>query len=151
MSCDPGLPFTFTALSYHQQSVICYVRPINSKGTKFVAGFPTPTGDVIEIELSFIDGMLLGDGSELIEAFESANSCVYFTRSSSMSKLQRLKLTTSGKPKKTKWSSTHPDAPSELIRGQFRVISGYTDAQIEKLNLAWKLIRNSWSLSKADI
>ena len=68
-----------------------------------------------------------------------------------MSKIQKLKKTPSGKPKKTKWSSTHPDAPSELIKSQFRIITGYTDAQIAKLDLVWKLLRNSWNLSKDDL
>merc|ERR1711991_1179118 len=95
--------------------------------------------------------MLLGNRAELIRAFESHNDHNYFTRNSSMSKLQRLKSTSTGKPKRTKWSSTHPDAPSKLIKGQFKIISGYTDAQIEKFNIVWKLIRNSWNLSKSDL
>ena len=107
ISFDPDLPLT--ALSYHQQSVVCYARTSNEKGAKLVAGFPTPTGEAIEAVFSLIDGMLLGDGAELIEAFESANRRVCFTRNSSMSKLQRLKLTFSGEAKKAKWSSTHPD------------------------------------------
>ena len=95
--------------------------------------------------------MLLGDGSKLIEACECDVKHGYFTRNPTMSKLQRLKSTSSGKPKKTKWSSTHPDAPSELIKSQFRIISGYTDSQIDKLDLVWKLLRNSWNLSKDDL
>ena len=111
MSFDPNLPFT--VLSYYQQKIMSYVRPTSVEGNKFVAGFSIPSGDVVEIVFTFIDGMLLGDGSKLIEAFESHSNHGYFTRNPSMSKLQRLKSTPSGKAKKTKWSSTHPDAPSE--------------------------------------
>ena len=148
MSFDPNLPFT--VLSYNQQRHICYVKPKAKDGSKFVAGFPTPHGEVIEVSFIFIDGMLIGDGSKLIKSYDRERYA-YYTRNPNMSKIQKLKKTPSGKPKKTKWSSTHPDAPSELIKSQFRIITGYTDAQIAKLDLVWKLLRNSWNLSKDDL
>ena len=43
------------------------------------------------------------------------------------------------------------EGDSELIKNQFRIISGYTDSQIEKLDLVWKLMRNSWNLSRDDM
>ena len=82
-------------LSYYQQKIMSYVRPTSVEGNKFVAGFSIPSGDVVEIVFTFIDGMLLGDGSKLIEAFESHSNHGYFTRNPSMSKLQRLKSTPS--------------------------------------------------------
>ena len=65
ISYDPDLPFT--ALSYHQQSIICYVHP---RGKKFAAGFMLPNDVVIEIEFRFIEGMLLGDGAPLCDCYE---------------------------------------------------------------------------------
>ena len=145
ISYDPDLPFT--VLSYHQQSELCYVHPGDEV---FRAGFTLPNGEIVEIEFRFIEGMLIGDGAPLFDWYEDC-SYAMFTRNSSMSRLQKLKKTKSGKPRKTKWTSTHPDSPSQLIKGQFRIISGYTDEQIRKLDLVWRLIRNSWSLSKKDI
>ena len=49
------------------QRVMSYVWPKSKDGSKFIAGFPTPSGEVVEILFTFIDGMLLGDGSKLIE------------------------------------------------------------------------------------
>ena len=74
ISYDPDLPFT--VLSYHQQSVICYVHP---RGAKFAAGFMLPNEHVIEIEFRFIEGMLLGDGAPLFECYE--NKSYYDVRS----------------------------------------------------------------------
>ena len=145
ISYDPDLPFT--VLSYHQQSVICYVHP---RGDKFAAGFMLPNEAIVEIEFRFIEGMLLGDGAPLYDCYDNKTYAM-FTRNSSMSRLQKFKKTPTGKPRKTKWTSTHPDAPSELIKGQFRIIGGYSDEQIRKLDMVWKLIRNSWSLSKKDM
>ena len=67
---DPNLPFT--VLSYQQQRIMGYVKPTSKDGSKFLVGFPTHSG-VVEIPFSFIDGMLIGDGSKLMECYENYN------------------------------------------------------------------------------
>ena len=68
ISFDPEPPFT--VLSYHTQASVSYVYPADQAGMNFVAGFPLPNGEVVEIEFKFIEGMLLGDGAILYDNFQ---------------------------------------------------------------------------------
>ena len=142
---DMNIPFTI--LSYYIVATTGYIQPISE--FKFVAGFPTYVkGQFIEVEFNFIDGMLMGDGRALASYYEKCHT--YFTRNPSMSRLNEGKIK-NGKPVRTRWSSTHPDLPKNILLRHTRLVPDMTDAQLEKLNSVWRLLRNSWHCSKRDL
>lgn len=142
---DPSLPFSI--LSYYFVAEHGYIEPIDAMN--FIAGFPTyEAGKCVEVKFKFIDGMLMGDGKEIVKYLNNAST--YFTRSPSMGRLNQGK-TKNNKPVKTRWSSVHPDLPSEIILNQTKLVPDLNDAQLNKLNLVLKLLKNSWHCSKRDL
>ena len=140
---DPDIPFS--VLSYYIVAERGYVRP-SKDGMEFMAGFPTYIeGQFIEVEFSFVEGMLIGDGRKITSYFQRCSN--YFSRNPSMGRLNETRR----KPTKTRWSSTHPDMPREILLRQTRLVPHLNNAQLERLNLVWKLLRNCWHCSKRDL
>ena len=90
----------------------------------------------------------MGNGKEIIEYLSNANS--RFARSPSMGRLSQGRAD-DGRPVKTRRSSVRPDLPSEIILNQAKLAPDLSDAQLNKLSLVLKLLKNSWRCSKRDL